>query len=644
MVDAFPSFSDDPDHQFQLLIDADLENSRRVLVAFDKDFPLDPAAKATVMFERMRMFPRPEILYPHLFAAYLRSRWIMPMVRRFSWNQAQAGVGERWLAPLAAMIQISLEAVRSLSEPEFLALAEVAPAVAHLHGGGCLHAMALSVRQLEKAAPLTPSVVEALRELLVVRNARDQFVWPFFRSEPAFGYGDSWCARVRSDLAALEPDCRAAFLRAFDGDLYSAIMPTKAAIAAAKRLDPAQLEAGIHRWIRMLRDSPGPVRSWIEMVVLTRVIRLCENLGGGTCDQLLYEIACAPWTRQTDLGWINIYLAALTHCSEDRAFACLEALDEPATATDLVRIKYDALLVVFGAGALPAAALGVDGFPLDHDPGLRPQQVRMNQLLRVASDAAARGPYTHPGAVAQRPFAWFPVAPEVTAALQTMEAAILREFSSDPASLHRAAVAREDWIDAHQHEYSPDTLQVWTRLLRGLGCERGLLERSLAPVEELPLGALLDAIRTGGGNLKIFELCQGMSPITAGMPISWKAFRRWIRTLGTGAGDQTRRAQMEWFVWFETAAPINSTPAGAIASNKTCAPCRRRSGRAGRRCSTTPRTSSPASRRRRGSSKPPSRSEAGRRSISPSLLSGSNPSAIPNRCVLPSPGGIFCAF
>jgi hypothetical protein len=557
MVDAFPSFSDDPDHQFQLLIDADLENARRVLEAFDKEFPLDPAAKAMVMFERMRMSPRPEALYPHLFAAYLRDRWVAPMVRRFSWNQARAGAGEPWLAPLAAMIQISLEGVRSLSEPEFLALAEAAAGVTHLHGGGCLHAMSLSVRQLERAAPLSRRMVDALRELMTVRNARDQFVWPFFRSESAFDDSYSWCARVRGDLAAMEANCRAAFLRTFDGDPYSAIMPAKGEIAAAKCLDPAQLEAGIGRWIRMLRDSPGAVRSWVEMVVLTRVIRLCGNLGGDARDQLLYEIACAPWTRQTDLGWINIYLSALTQCSEDRAFACLEALMmNPATATDAVRIKYDALLVVFGAGALPASALGVDGFPLDHEPGLRPQQVRMNQLLRVAKDAAARGPYTHPGAVAPRPHAWFPVAPEVTAALQTMETAILREFSSEPASLHRAAVARADWIDAHQHEYSPDTLQVWTRLLRGLGCEPGLLERSLAPVNELPLDSLLDAIRTGGGNLKIFELCQRYVADHGWHADLVEAFRRWIRTLGTGAGDQTRRAQMEWFVWFETAAPI----------------------------------------------------------------------------------------
>ena len=135
-----------------------------------------------------------------------------------------------------------------------------------------------------------------------------------------------------------------------------------------------------------------------------------------------------------------------------------------------------------------------------------------------------------------RPLPWFPVAPEVTEARKAMEAAIMEEFSADPASLNRAVTARAEWIRAHQDEYSKDALQLWNEWLHGLGCSDGLVGRSLAKVDELTLESLLGAIKAGGNSTKVFELCRELRrqarmarrscrTVPGGYPEAWRSLQ-----------------------------------------------------------------------------------------------------------------------
>jgi len=296
---------------------------------------------------------------------------------------------------------------------------------------------------------------------------------------------------------------------------------------------------------------------------------------------MLYEAARAPWAPDQNTTWLWHFLNILEHRSDDRAFAMLEALAmNPATNTWEVRRKYQALLSVFGTATRPAESIGVDGYPLGSDPELQPQQARIDQLLRMGAEAASRGPYVYPEVVERlkllraspnpqhrqvadqleaqhnRPNAWFDVGPEVTATLKTMVDSILKEFSGDPAKLHLATAKRLEWIRDHQTEFHKDTIEVWFRSFRGLGCEGGLMQRALHSVDELPIDELLKAIKTGGGDLKVFELAKKYVAEHGWHESIVEPMRKWISTLGTSHTDNYYRAQVEWFLWFETVSPF----------------------------------------------------------------------------------------
>jgi hypothetical protein len=95
---------------------------------------------------------------------------------------------------------------------------------------------------------------------------------------------------------------------------------------------------------------------------------------------------------------------------------------------------------------------------------------------------------------------------------------------------------------------------VETRKIAG---EDGSASSGFASVDKSPLALLLGAIREGGGNLKVFNLCRsyvaehGWSvELVAAMPA-------WIAALGNAASDNHYRALVEWFVWFEDVAPVD---------------------------------------------------------------------------------------
>jgi hypothetical protein len=492
MVDAYPSCASDADHAVQILIDADLANAERMPTAIS--------------------------------AAENHQEWLMPVLRRLDWNQSRGTEARSWTALLTGMLRVLLLNLRQVTEQEFLALARVSEVLLRNHCSGYLECMSKFAHRLDKTAQLSPEVVLALRSLLNLCDyprsggRREMFVWPFFRSETGFDPADTcWSALVRRDIAAMNPKLRNLWLRAFDCERNTigqgGPLPARASLTAVRQIGAPQMAGDLSRWIGTLHESAGPYLSPVGGIVFRHVITLCDLAGGTACDELLYEIARAPWGPHSDVRWIGTFLWAVGRRSQDHAFACLEALVmNPATATDPVRKAYDALMTVFGAAALPPNTIGVDGYPLDAEPRHHQQQIRIDQLLIMAADAAERGPYNPVALPTTQSLPWLPVAPEVKASLELMQKSILEEYSADPASLHQALAMRTQWIYSREAEFPVDRMKLWKELLHGMGCNGGLLKRSLAPVEHLPLESFLNAV--------------------------------------------SQRAQVEWFLWFEDVVPI----------------------------------------------------------------------------------------
>jgi hypothetical protein len=590
MIDAFPSNPADPDHDTQSLIDADLENSRRLLAGFEQDFPRDPAAGTRALVTRVLQRPRPEVRYPLLTDAADRHLWMMPLLRRFQWNAGRADAADEWTKPLCEMLQLVFGSLKQVSAAEFVALAGAgALLVKHIRDYPATLAKYAAV--LEKARQIDQPVVDALRELMSLCDAapggfsmRPRFFWPLFRCAAGFYATDeSWSARVRRNLAGVPVeifDCETNAACGGSGAL------TRKARTAVQRSGKDRLEKALRSWIGMLGDAVRAPMPASDVILLGHVIVLCDALEGPACDQLLYDIACAPWGENPEPLWMRTCLWALGRRAQDKAFACLEALMmNPNTAVPIVRKQYEALLAAFGAGAIPSDAVGVDGFPLDSDPALVRHHTRVDQLLRMAANAAAAGPYVHPSAAAHlamlratprenlppaaqaamkmweaqlsRPLPFFPVSPEVTAAREAMEKSLLQEFADDPADLHRAVVARVEWIAAHRDEYAKDSLRLWDEWLNGLGGCGGMKRQTLAGVDELPLESLLATIRTGGGNTKVLELCQTYVAKHGWHADLVPAFRQWIGRIGNAMSDLTYRWRAEAFLWFENVEAID---------------------------------------------------------------------------------------
>ncbi|HEY3836798.1 MAG TPA: hypothetical protein VGL72_09510 [Bryobacteraceae bacterium] len=583
MVDSYPSRAGDADHSVQLLIDGELANAQRLFAKFEKNYPRE--ANAASVLRRVSNRPRKDALYPRLSALEDRREWLVPLVRRYQW-QRYPGDSETWADLLGEMIEIALAQAAPVNEKDFLLLADAAGVFVERYRARYVSQMATFAMALEKEGPLSPSVVDALRQLLRFCEGTGEIgtrvllVWPLFRASGAFDDSDpSWSARIHRHLQAVKPELRTPWLGVLDAvrgnQCGGVVEPSRSALAAVKRLGAESLEEGLRPWVDLLHEKPRLVLTPVCDVVLQYVMVLCDLVGSPRSDQLLYDIARAPWTQALPHNCTQTYLWAMRRRSQDCAFACLEALMmRPATAVSEIRRAYEALLAVFGAKAGATSALGVDGFRLDSDPALLPQQTRLDQLLRMAAKAASEGPYVDPRVTAHmvalqsmkeedktaamkawesqmmRLLPWFPVSPDVTAAHEAMEAAILKEFSTDATSLHRATVLREEWIVAHQKEHARDAVRLWKNWLHRI------VSRTLARIEELPLDSLLGAIAAGGGNDKILELSGKYVVKNGWKPELVSALRQWVSTLFGSVTDQGDRVKAEWFLWFEDVEPI----------------------------------------------------------------------------------------
>src|SRR5438445_13545435 len=154
MVDSFVSNTADPDHARQLQIDEDLRNAERLNAKFEREFPKDTGAKVQTLMQRSLLRPRADVLYPGMDATKEPEKWLMPLVRRFSWNHARAEVGAAWAHMLAEMVRLTMSRVRKVSEEEFVSLAGAVEAL--LARGSCAYPdfMAGLACRLEKAGPL----------------------------------------------------------------------------------------------------------------------------------------------------------------------------------------------------------------------------------------------------------------------------------------------------------------------------------------------------------------------------------------------------------------------------------------------------------------------------------------------------------
>src|SRR5580704_6449140 len=166
MVDSFPSHTPGPEHVIQLQIDEDLRNAQRLNADFEKAFPEDPAANVRTLMERTLQRPRTNALYSRLAAAKEPQKWLMPLMRRFAWNQGRGDAGAAWAGMLAEMIRLTLSQAQGVSEWEFVSLAQAGEALLARRSRGYLGFMADFACGLEKAGPLPTAAVHALRQLL----------------------------------------------------------------------------------------------------------------------------------------------------------------------------------------------------------------------------------------------------------------------------------------------------------------------------------------------------------------------------------------------------------------------------------------------------------------------------------------------
>jgi len=585
MVDGFPLSAVDPDREKQLMIDSDLQNCRQRTDEFEQAFPEDPAANVRTLLDRVLNRPKPAALYPALLAGKDGQAWVMPLLRRLAWNDRNARQGASWPRILADMLEHAMTRVVRVNEAEFIALTDQLEIRILRYE----REMGNLARQLEKSGPLSARVIEAITKLHhlsdrrnVTISERSSLVWSLFRCESGLDAPESsWSRRVHSDLMSLEPKHRAQWMSVLaDAPAICREQPGRPWLAAVKHLGNAELEDGLLRWTGMLDDEPSLNFTPVDAIVLQHVIAICDHLGGPGCDQLLYDIARAPWAQKPAHAWMHNYLFAIDRRPQDRAFACLEALMmNPVTALPDVRRRYEALLAVFGTTALAESTVGVDGYPLDSDASLSPHQKRIDQLLRMAASAASAGPYKDPGVAANlamlraaktgklhpaqqaalqkweeqmaRPLPWFPVAPEVTAAHDAMEAAIFQEFQADAFGVYRAVNVRSEWIAAHQGDYLKDTVRLWNEWLARVR------RQAFTRIDDLPLEWLLTAIWKDSGSAKLLELCQKYVARQGWDANLLLAFRQWIPKIGTAAGDHMLRAQAEWFAWFENITPID---------------------------------------------------------------------------------------
>jgi hypothetical protein len=570
-IDGFPLSVEDPDYSIQLAIGDDLAAARSVL-------------------QRARVIPRPAEFYPQLVKSNSHE-WLMPLLRRLRWNLDHGSGAPEWRAGIADMICQLLSTTSRLTEAGFLALAgeargfhlpEAFPYLEHMHR--LLGHIELD--HINRSEPFGEPMSRALRTLAGMQEkicaGPRTFVWPLFRSDHCFAPGDPcWDARVRREIDTFDPALRTLWLEVFDAadtSLGGAGQPGRKCLAAMERLGEARLQAGLRRFLLLLADGTPLQLSSIGITIMRHVIVLVDKFAGRACDDFLYDIARAPWRRVQDVAWLPTYLWVLGRRPGDRAFACLEALAvNPVTSTAEVNSEYQSALQGFER---EARGTGVDGYPLARDPGREPHHQRIDKILRLGSDAAAKAPRMHPIAAlhtqaldslkvdaitpamqiwraqmtAPRP--WANPGPDAAASLETLTDSLFQDFSADLAGLSIALLERLEWIVAHAGEHSAETVKAWTQWIRGFGCAAGILQRCLARVDRLPLPWILASLRNIPGDIKVIDLCRRHVDENGWHVDLVEAIRGWISKLATSQSENVLRAKVEWFLWFEDVAPI----------------------------------------------------------------------------------------
>jgi hypothetical protein len=231
MVDAFPSNASDSDFPMQLRIDGELHNAQRLRAEFEVACPVDPNDKVNSMVRRMGREPAHAALYPALIQANGQEAWLLPLLRRLAWHDAQQEHIAPWKRMLSEMIQIVVRSVKRVSESEFIALTDLSERCSLRFETR----MAAFACELERDGPFSSGVADAVARLrrLADRPESDFFIregiaWPFFRSPVNPNDPDPcWSARVRGDLEGMEPQLQSnwqkvvtghgAFLRRFHG-------------------------------------------------------------------------------------------------------------------------------------------------------------------------------------------------------------------------------------------------------------------------------------------------------------------------------------------------------------------------------------------------------------------------------------------
>jgi hypothetical protein len=561
---------------------------RQLHAAFEEKYPRSAPPISINYLARQRERPTSTDLFPKTLKAK-PGVWLAPMLRRLRWQTTQGDAVRKCRADLSWMVNYLIKGIARPTEEQFAALAEHADCFEMPAAFEYLERMRAFAKALEKPGPLKGRAAAAVqtvlgfsRQIHQTTSAWQSFVWPFFRSTAGLAPGDPcWAAAVRRDIEAMEPELRAQWLRVFDGkdqQLGGACEPSASCLTALKELGAERLEADLRRWIGMLKDGPEVTLSAVGVVVFRHVLLLCKRLKGQACDDLLYAVACAPWRRAEDAGWLETYLWILSGRSKDRAFACLEALSmNPMTATADVRRGYEAALASFVG---EARGIGIDGYRWDTERALEAHQRRIEQMLQMCAVAVQRGPYVHPmvashlAAIKAIPEAertpavnmfmaqltakrtWFDAGPDVRASLEAMAKEILKEFSADAEDLHRAAVNRWKWIREREKEFAPDLVKAWQQCFWGFGCDEGLAPKALTKISHARPAGLVGIVQSGPGNWKVFELCQKHVAEQGWNVELAQAFREWISTLGSSQSDNQYRAKAEWFLWFEDALPI----------------------------------------------------------------------------------------
>jgi hypothetical protein len=567
MIDGFEIPASHPEYEIHTQIDADLANAHRLYEALASNRELQARLQ-----ELRRTNPLAAVkasnaagltvekLYPGLMTTPYRGDWLLPMVRRAVWNHGQGDAGAPRLKMLAVMINLTIHRVRGVSDSQFLQLCELAPVLVACGHNGLLNRMGGWFHDLARRGPLAPELVDAVRRLLPLCEDNSEALKAFglylFRGEAdtaAFDAG--WSRRIHDDLAAMKKKDRDLWIRALTGGM------TYSRTSAIARLGHSAIESRLHRWVGWLREQKEVELSPIGALLFPDFLNLCEQIGGQACDEVLYEVARVDWKRIRIPYWIHQYLQITSRRPQDRAFACLEAMTmNPVTSDRFVRRQYDALATTMAAREVLPGPVGVDGYPLDRDLPMQHHPERIDQLLRLGVDAVAKGPWyppNEPNPQRAESSPYYPVAPEVRITFQEMANRIMQEFATDLPQLHRAVTRRSEWISSHRQEFPEGWLKVWWELLHGLGCEGGLVQRSLGGVKETDsLDDLLRTIRSGGREQTV-ELCKKYVAGHGWTPELVETFRKFIPSFGNALSDQVPRARAEWFVWFEDVCPID---------------------------------------------------------------------------------------